>query len=116
MNLGSAGELVLDVPLPHGAIVTNIRYRWFDSDQANFLMVLNETTGGFPGLPQAGSLTGGQSQSTGAAGHGSSTVAVTGGTEVSDSVRYHIVAFTLGQSTGGLHHFCGATVTYIDIT
>jgi hypothetical protein len=113
VDLADAGELFMDVPLPHGAAVQSVTFRWFDNDTANFTFLISEVDGNFAGAPTSGNLVGSQGQTTGAAGYGSTTLNITGGDATSGSVRYYIDAFTLGQSTGGtFHRFCGATVTY----
>ncbi|MGE0139220.1 MAG: hypothetical protein AB7R77_15485 [Ilumatobacteraceae bacterium] len=113
VDLAETGELFLDVPLPHGAAVQSVTFRWFDNDTANFTFIISEVDGNFAGAPTSGNLVGSQGQTTGAVGYGSTTLNITGGDAVSGSVRYYIDAFTLGQVSGGtFHRFCGATVTY----
>jgi hypothetical protein len=118
VNLGTAGELFLDVPLPHGAAVQSVVYRWYDTSAvANLTVVMLEIGGGFPGTPTQGGLTNSQGSSTGAVGYGSTSLTISGGDAVSGSLRYMIDAFTLGTGGGGaLHMFCGATVTYARVT
>lgn len=114
VDLGDTGELYLDVPLPHGAAVQSVTFRWFDDDTANMTMLLSEINSG-PGFssPTGGNLVGNQGASTGAAGYGQSTLQISAGDATSDRVRYQIVAFTLGQAAGNtFHRFCGATVDY----
>lgn len=114
VDLSTAGELFLDVPLPHGAAVQSVVYRWYDtSGGANLTMVMFEVGGGFPGVPTMGGLVNSQGSSTGGAGYGSTSLTISGGDAVSSSLRYMIDAFTLGTGGGGAQHmFCGATVTY----
>jgi hypothetical protein len=114
VDLAETGALYLDVPLPHGAAVTQVDFRWFDNDLANMSMFITEVDNTAPfSNVTLGNLTNNTAQSTGSVGFGGSTVMVGGGDKVSSTVRYHIVATTLGQSAGGtFHRFCGATVTY----
>ena len=109
VDLSTTGELFLDVPLPHGAAVQSVVYRWYDAGAGNMTMVMFEVSGGFPGVPVMGGLVNSQGASTGSAGYGSTSLTISGGDAVSGSLRYMIDAFTLG---GGPHSFCGATVTY----
>lgn len=116
VDLGDTGELFLDVPLEHGSAVQSVTFRWYDNDVANFTMLISEINGAPGAIPTSGNLVGGQAQTTGAVGYGSSTVTVSAGDQASASVRYMIDAFTLGQSLGNtFHRFCGATVTYARI-
>ncbi|MBI5088245.1 MAG: hypothetical protein HZB15_05135, partial [Actinobacteria bacterium] len=113
VDLADTGELFMDVPLPHGAAVQSVTFRWFDNDTANFTFLISEVNGNFSGAPTSGNLVGGQGQTTGAVGYGSTTLNISAGDATSGSVRYYIDAFTLGQVSGGtFHRFCGATVTY----
>ncbi len=113
VDLADTGELYLDLPLPHGAAVQSVDFRWYDNDTANFTMLLSEINGAPFAVPTGGNVVGGQAQTTGAVGFGVSSVTITGGDKVSGSVRYQIQAFTLGQiSLNTFHRFCGATVTY----
>ncbi len=113
VDLGDTGELYLDVPLPHGAAVKKVDFRWFDNDTTNFTMLITETNGAPFAVPTGGNLVDSQTQTTGSVGYGVSSVTVGGGDAVSGSVRYHIVVFTLGQTLlNTVHSFCGATVTY----
>lgn len=114
VDLADAGQIFLDIPLPHGAAVQEVVFRWFDNDVANFTMFLTEIDGGGFTPLTGGNVVGGQTQSTGALGFGSSTATISGGDAVSATVRYALVAFTLGQSAiNGSHRFCGATVRYL---
>jgi hypothetical protein len=115
VDLANTGDLMLDVPLPHGAAVQRVVFHWYDDDTANFTMLLSEIDGNFNfnGPPTGGNLVGGQIATTGAVGYGSTAADITAGDAVSASVRYMIEAFTLGQVSGTTFHmFCGATVTY----
>lgn len=114
VDLATSGELFLDVPLPHGAAVQSVVYRWYDTSAvANMTMVMFEVNGGFPGTPTMGGLVNSQGASTGSAGYGSTALTIAGGDAVSGTLRYMIDAFTLGTGGGGAQHmFCGATVTY----
>jgi hypothetical protein len=109
VDLSTSGELFLDVPLPHGAAVQSVVYRWYDAGAGNITMVMFEVASGFPGTPTMGGLVNSQGTSTGASGYGSTSLTITGGDATSGSLRYMIDAFTGG---GGPHSFCGATVTY----
>lgn len=113
INLGTNGEIYLDVPLPDGAAVQKVDLRYYDTDLANFTMLVSEVDQQPFGAPtSSGTLIGGQTQSTGSVGYGTASVTVTGGDKASPTVRYQIDAFTLGVSGGGAHYFCGASVTY----
>ena len=114
VDLGDTGTIYLDVPLPHGAAISKVDFRWFDNDTANLSMFVTEVDNPGPfGQPTQGNLVDNTTQSTGAVGYGTSTVTISGADPVSANVRYHIVAFTAGQANGAtFHRFCGATVTY----
>ena len=113
VDLGNSGTLFLDIPLPHGAVVTSVDFRWFDNDTANFLMALSEVNGAPFTVPTSGNVVGGQTQSTGSSGFGVSSVQIAAGDEVSGSVRYQILVLTTGQASASTsHQFCGVTVTY----
>ena len=114
IDLANTGEVMLNVPLDHGAAVQSVTFRWFDNDTANMSMLISEIDGSGFNTPTAGNVVNGQAASTGAVGYGSTTVNITGGDAVSSNVRYVIDAFTLGQnSVNTFHKFCGATVTYL---
>lgn len=116
IDLANTGEVLIDVPLPHGAAVQSVTFRWFDNDSANMTMVISEIDGGGFTALTSGNVVGGQTASTGSSGFGSSSVSITGGDAVSANVRYVIDAFTLGQlSVNTFHRFCGATVTYLQV-
>jgi hypothetical protein len=112
-NAGQAGDVELDLDLPHGAVITSVDFRYFDNDQANFQMGLTGSSGGFPGTPAPVGLVDAQTQSTGAVGYLTASITPTGVQPVSSTVRYWLVAVSLGvQVNGNAHRFCGATVTY----
>ncbi len=106
--------LYLDVPLPHGAAVQQVEFRWYDNDIANFQMFLSEINSGASfSNPTGGNLSGNVAATTGTAGYLSSLLNISGGDATSKNVRYQIQAFTPGRSgVGTLHMFCGATITY----
>ncbi len=116
IDLANTGEILIDVPLEHGAAVQSVTFRWFDNDTANMTMVISEIDGSGSTPLTGGNLVNGQAQSTGAVGYGSTTLAISAGDAVSASVRYVIDAFTLGQTAlNTFHKFCGATVTYAQV-
>jgi hypothetical protein len=118
VNLGAqnvASTLYLDVPLPHGAAVQQVVFRWFDNDTVNMILGVSEINSGAPfSNPSGGNLVGNLGASTGAAGYGGSTLAITAGDATSATVRYQLQVTTLGTAgVGTFHRFCGATVTYL---
>ncbi len=114
INLGTTGEVYLDVPLPDGAAVQKVDFRYFDNDLSNFQMAILEVDQQPFGAPTStNTLINGQTQSTGSVGYGTASVTVTGGDKASPTVRYQIIAVTNGlTSAGTAHYFCGASVTY----
>jgi hypothetical protein len=115
---GVTAALYLDVPLPHGAAVQSVAFRWFDNDGANFQMFLSEIDSGANfSNPSGGNLINNTTASTGAvANYFTSTVTPGGADPVSATARYQIQAITLGKAgSGTFHRFCGATVTYARI-
>lgn len=110
---GTSGDLSLDLALPHGATITEVIFRYNDTDTANITLALTGSSGGFPGTPGPIGLTNAQTASTGAVGYLSATVTPGGVAPVSDTVRYWVVAVSLGTVLGGaIHEFCGVTVDY----
>jgi hypothetical protein len=113
IDLGNTGEMVLDIPLEHGAAITSIDFHFFDSDPANMTFVLHEIDSVNGGRTTSGTLSDSQVYSHGASGYGYTTATPTGADKTSSSVRYVAYAFTLGQGNQlGVHAFCGATVNY----
>jgi hypothetical protein len=113
IDLGDSGELVLDVPLEHGMVITSFTFHYFDNDPANMTFVLFEVDDVNGDKTVDGTLSDNQTASTGAAGYGTATVTPVGADKVSSTVRYTADAFTLGQvNVGGVHAFCGATVNW----
>lgn len=114
VNLGTTGEAYLDIPLPHGAAVTKVDFRYFDNDIANQTFVLYEVDQQPFGAPStSGTLGDSQTASTGTVGYGVASITPTGGDQVSATVRYQILALSNGISTiGNLEKFCGASVEY----
>lgn len=109
----TSGDLSLDLALPHGATITEVTFRYNDTDTANITFALTGSSGGFPGTPAAVGLTNAQTQSTGAVGYLSAPITPGGVLPVSDTVRYWVVAVSLGTVVGGaIHQFCGVTVDY----
>ena len=117
VDLATTGELFVDIPLPYGAAVQKVDFRYYDTGLGNMIMVLFEVDTPSSGIPTtSGTLSGSQTASTGTSGYGVATITPTGGDQVSDSVRYYIDAFTLGPGGAGtFHYFCGANVTYARI-
>jgi len=114
VNLGTAGELYLDIPLPHGAAVTKVDFRYFDNDIANQTFVLYEVDQQPFGPPStSGTLGDSQTASTGQVGYGVASITPTGGDQVSATVRYQILALSNGiNQIGNAEKFCGASVEY----
>jgi hypothetical protein len=113
VDLGNAGEVVLDIPLEHGMVVTSFTFHYFDNDPANMTFVLFEIDDLNGGRTTNGTLSDSQTASTGAVGYGDATVTPTGADKVSSTVRYVADAFTLGKFNAGTKHaFCGATVNW----
>jgi hypothetical protein len=114
VSFGAAsGELYLDIPLPDGAAVKKVDFRYYDNDGGNQTFVLYEVDQAPFGLPStAGTLSDSQTASTGTSGYGVASITPTGGDAVSGSVRYQILALSLGASVGNVQKFCGASVTY----
>jgi hypothetical protein len=111
--LALSGDLSLDLTLPHGATITEVTFRYNDTDTANIQLALTGSSGGFPGTPGPIGLTNAQTQSTGAAGYLTAAITPGGVLPVSDTVRYWVVAVSLGTAVGGtVHQFCGVTVDY----
>lgn len=116
VDLATAGEIFLDVPLPYGAAVQKVDFRYYDTGIGNMTMLLFEVDTPASGIPTtSGTLSGSQAASTGSSGYGVATITPTGGDQVSDSVRYYIDAFTLGPGPSAVHYFFGANVTYARI-
>lgn len=110
---GLAGDLSLDLPLPHGATITGVTFRYNDTDTANISLALVGSSGGFPATPGPVGLTDAQTASTGAVGYLTASVTPGGVQPVSSTVRYWVVAVSLGTVVGGaIHQFCGVTVDY----
>jgi len=114
VNLGTNGELYLDIPLPHGAAVSKVDFRYFDNDIANQTFVLYEVDQQPFGAPTtSGTLGDSQTASTGQVGYGVASITPTGGDKVSATVRYEILALSNGINQGGnAEKFCGASVEY----
>ena len=113
VDLGTNGEVVVDVPLQHGMVITSFTFEYFDNDPGNLTFVLFEIDDANGGRTTAGTLSDSQTASTGATGYGSATVTPTGADKVSSTVRYVADAFTLGKFNAGTRHaFCGATVNW----
>jgi hypothetical protein len=114
VNLGTNGELYLDLPLPHGAAVSKVDFRYFDNDIANATFALIEVDQQPFAAPSPGPTLGNsQTQSTGQVGYGVASITPTGADQVSATVRYQILALSLGISQpGNLEKFCGASVEY----
>jgi hypothetical protein len=113
VDLGDGGELVLDVPLEHGAAVTNVTFRYYDTDQGNIQFVLYEINDTPTGPNTYGTLGNHQATSNISSGYGELALTPTGADKVSDDVRYYIDVYTPGQvELDTLHWFCGATVEY----
>jgi hypothetical protein len=113
VDLGTNGEVVLDVPLEHGMAITSFTFHYFDNDPANMTFVLFEIDDTNGSRTTAGTLGDSQTASTGAVGYGKATLSPTGADKVSSSVRYVADAFTLGKANAGTKHaFCGATVNW----
>lgn len=112
-GVATAGDLELDLQLPHGAVITEVTFRYNDTDTANMILGLTGSSGGFPGTPGAIGLANAQTTSTGAVGYLTASVTPTGVLPVSDTVRYWIVVVSLGTvSASAIHQFCGVTVDY----
>ena len=114
VNLGTNGELYLDIPLPHGAAISKVDFRYFDNDIANATFVLTEIDQQPFAPPAAGPTLGGsQTQSTGSSGYGVASITPTGADQVTATVRYQILALSLGiNQVGNAEKFCGASVEY----
>ena len=114
INLGTAGEAFLDVPLPEGSVISKVDFRYFDDSQGDIVFLLQEIDFGPTGIPNSnGTLLNSQAQSSGAGGYGVATITPTGSDKASSTVRYMIDAFNLaGPTPGATHSFCGATITY----
>jgi hypothetical protein len=113
INLGTTGELALDINLPYGAAIQKIDFRYFDTATAAITFVLFEVDTLASGIPTvAGTLSDSQVASSGQAGYGKVTMTPTGADAVSDSVRYYVDLFTPGVGAGTAHWYCGANVTY----
>lgn len=110
VDLGTSGEVVLDVPLQHGMAITSFTFHYFDNDPANMTFVLFEIDDLNGGKTTSSTLFDSQTASTGSAGYGKATVTPGGADKVSSTVRYVADAFTLGNQ--GVHAFCGATVNW----
>jgi hypothetical protein len=113
IDLGTNGDVVLDLPLEHGMVVTSFTFEYFDNDQANMTFVLFEIDDSNGGRTTDHTLLDSQTASTGAVGYGDATVTPTGADKVSSDVRYVAEAFTMGKFGGGTTHaFCGATINW----
>jgi hypothetical protein len=113
VNLGATGELYLDIPLPRGAAVSKVDFRYFDNDIANQTFVLYEIDQQPFAPPTPGATLGdSQTQSTGSSGYGVASITPTGADQVSGTVRYQILALSLGVTGGNQEKFCGASVEY----
>ena len=113
VDLGTSGEVVLDVPLEHGMAITSFTFHYFDNDLANMTFVLFEIDDINGVKTTSGTLSDSQTASTGAVGYGKATVNPVGADKVSSTVRYVADAFTLGKfNAGTVHAFCGATVNW----
>ena len=113
IDLGTSGEVVLDIPLEHGKAITSFTFHYIDTDPANMTFVLFEIDDFNGARKTDGTLANSQTASTGAFGLGSATVNPTGADKVSSTVRYVATAFTLGKSNAGTTHaFCGVTVNW----
>ena len=115
VNLGINGELYLDLPLPHGAAISKVDFRYFDNDIANSTFALIEVDQQPFAPPSAGPTLSpdAQTQSTGTVGYGVASITPTGADQVSATVRYQILAVSNGISqVGNLEKFCGASVEY----
>jgi hypothetical protein len=113
IDLGTNGDVALDVPLEHGMVVTSFTFEYFDNDPGNITFVLFEIDDQNGTRSTSNTLGDSQTTSTGAAGYGDATVTPTGADKVSSDVRYVAEAFTLGKfNAGTTHAFCGATVNW----
>lgn len=116
LDLGNGGDVVLDVPLPHGAAVTSVTFRYKDTDTAEMQFVLYEINDVNNVPTVSGTLSNNQVESNILSGYGEVVMNPTGGDKVSDDVRYIIESYTPGQnSVDSVHEFCGATVKYARI-
>jgi hypothetical protein len=112
VDLAPNGATYVDIPLPNGATVTRVDYRWFDNDASGLYMYIREVNDLPDGTPIEATLGDNYVQSVGALGWGRSSLTPTGGHAVSNSVRYYLIASTFGVTSGSQQFFCGATVTY----
>ena len=74
VDLGNGGEVVLDVPLEHGMVITSFTFHYFDNDPGNMTFVLFEIDDLNGGRTTSGTLSDSQTASTGAVGYGKATV------------------------------------------
>ena len=112
-NLGTYGQLFVDVPLEHGSAVQSVTFRYYDTDGYNMNLELIEINDGTAGPTVSNTLSENKAASTGTAGYGEVTIKPVGGDKVSGDVRYVIMAHLLGkQSAEKELSFCGATVEY----
>jgi hypothetical protein len=113
VDLGNAGEVVLDVPLEHGMAITSFTFHYLDNDPGKMIFVLFEIDDLNGVKTTSNTLSDSQTESTGASGFGKATVTPVGADKVSSTVRYVADVFTLGKSNAGnVHAFCGATVNW----
>jgi hypothetical protein len=108
VQLDANDELFVDVPLPFGAAVQKVDFRYFDGGTGNITFVLFEVDSN-PTPTNAGTLADSQTSSTGNGVFGAATINPIGADKVADNVRYYIDLFPIGT---GPFQYCGANVTY----
>jgi hypothetical protein len=109
VHLDAGDEVFVDIPLPFGAAIKEVDFRYFDTGPGNMTFLLFEVDTAGTTATIGGTLADNQTNSTGNGGFGTATITPVGGDAVSDTVRYYIDMFSGG---GGPHSYCGANVTY----
>ena len=108
-DLGTTGEVILDVALPANAFVSKVDFRYYDTSVANMTLVFHEIDQ--PSASATPVVTGTQTTSTGQVGYGTVTLNPPSNGE-GPATHFYIDAISGVGGAGGANWFCGATVYY----